>query len=166
MRRGRYTPVQTDDATGLAGWMYSDLLLGLMVVFLATISFVPGDGRVVGKPDVAYSYARVHPVEFSGTYRGDDATQLIADVARFKTEQQLPGTAYITKAQFIGMFDPATETKGAGSTRALTFIAQIDAADPSTLRLAATIVRAVQSETPQVMVRFTLASEIQVVNSP
>jgi len=30
-----------DDLTGLAGWMYTDLLLALMVIFLATISFVP-----------------------------------------------------------------------------------------------------------------------------
>ena len=30
-----------EDLTGLAGWMYTDLLLALMVIFLATISFVP-----------------------------------------------------------------------------------------------------------------------------
>ena len=29
------------DATSQAGWLYTDLLLGLMVVFLATISFIP-----------------------------------------------------------------------------------------------------------------------------
>ena len=30
-----------EDLLGLAGWMYADLFLALMVIFLATISFVP-----------------------------------------------------------------------------------------------------------------------------
>ena len=32
---------EEDDLTGLSGWMYTDLLLALVVVFLATITFVP-----------------------------------------------------------------------------------------------------------------------------
>ena len=39
--RARYTPEEPEDASHLAGWMYADLLLALMVIFLATISFVP-----------------------------------------------------------------------------------------------------------------------------
>lgn len=31
---------QVDDATGLAGWMYTDLLLGLAVTFLGSVGFV------------------------------------------------------------------------------------------------------------------------------
>jgi len=39
--RTRFTPEEPGDASHLAGWMYADLLLALMVIFLATISFVP-----------------------------------------------------------------------------------------------------------------------------
>ena len=45
MRR-RAENIEAEDATLLAGWMYADLLLGLMVIFLATISFVPIDNFV------------------------------------------------------------------------------------------------------------------------
>ena len=30
-----------EDVTNQAGWMYADLFLGLMVVFLATVTFIP-----------------------------------------------------------------------------------------------------------------------------
>ena len=42
MRRARARGSEfAEDATEQAGWMYADLFLGLMVIFLATISFVP-----------------------------------------------------------------------------------------------------------------------------
>ena len=37
----RQVATELEDVTHLAGWMYADLLLALMVIFLATISFVP-----------------------------------------------------------------------------------------------------------------------------
>ncbi len=41
IRRGRSaTAHPEDEATGLAGWMYTDLLLGLAVVFLGSISLI------------------------------------------------------------------------------------------------------------------------------
>jgi hypothetical protein len=42
MRRASATgPELGEDVTEKAGWMYADLFLALMVIFLATISFVP-----------------------------------------------------------------------------------------------------------------------------
>ncbi|MBM3719455.1 MAG: hypothetical protein FJW51_02350 [Actinobacteria bacterium] len=42
MRRERLTSdAQEENTADQAGWMYADLLLALMVIFLATISFVP-----------------------------------------------------------------------------------------------------------------------------
>lgn len=42
MKRQRLTTeVQEENTADQAGWMYADLLLALMVIFLATISFVP-----------------------------------------------------------------------------------------------------------------------------
>ena len=41
MRTKKSNFADAEDLTGLAGWMYTDLLLALMVIFLATISFVP-----------------------------------------------------------------------------------------------------------------------------
>lgn len=39
-RRSGDRPSEPDEAAGLAGWLYTDLLLGLVVVFLGAIAFV------------------------------------------------------------------------------------------------------------------------------
>ena len=47
MIRRRRTATQSDDeAVGLSGWLYADLILGLAVVFLAIVVFVPRDTDV------------------------------------------------------------------------------------------------------------------------
>ena len=157
---------EDEDATGLAGWMYSDLLLGLMVVFLATISFIPGSNTGQDVPDakVAYSYARVHPVDFTGTYASLAQDAVLADISAWKLEQGLAPTAYVTKAQFVGTYDPAREQNTDGVDRALSLSNGINAANGDLLRLATTSVRAVPSSEPAtVTVKFTFASEVQVL---
>ena len=47
MRR-RVESNEAEDATLLAGWMYADLLLGLMVIFLATVGLGVGVMTTVG----------------------------------------------------------------------------------------------------------------------
>ena len=63
MRTPYEAPVE-EDLTGQAGWMYTDLMLALMVVFLATISFVPqfmgsGSAAITDPNDPNYSYSKV-----------------------------------------------------------------------------------------------------------
>lgn len=167
MRRYDTEVREEEDVTGLAGWMYSDLLLGLMVVFLATISFIPGGDRQPNEQRVAYAYARVHAVDFEKAYARFDADLVAADIADFKLAQGLPTSAYVTKARFVGTYNGATETNRDGMDRALAFSNNMTAANPNTLKYAATTVRAVRaSATPQVLVKFTFASEVQVVAAP
>lgn len=167
MRR-RNAVLEDEDVTGLAGWMYSDLLLGLMVVFLATISFIPAGTVANGKQDqqVAYAYARVHPVDLEGTYTTTQITKLVDDIAQFKLAQGLSTTAYVTKAQFVGSFDPDTEPNSTGIERALAFSNAVQNREPRLLRIAATAVRAAKSNTPAVTVKLTFASEVKVVVAP
>jgi len=56
-RRGRGGGAGEDETVGLAGWMYTDLLLGLAVVFLGSIAFAitatgqsPDDDGTAGPP--------------------------------------------------------------------------------------------------------------------
>lgn len=168
MRRTKAV-LEDEDVTGLAGWMYSDLLLGLMVVFLATISFIPAGTMVNAQQDdqqVAYAYARVHPVDLEGTYAPAQITQLIDDVAAFKLAQGLSTTTYVTKAQFVGSYDPAQEPNSVGIERALAFSDAIQNREPGLLRIAATAVRATKSNTPTITVKLTFASEVKVVAAP
>jgi hypothetical protein len=43
-RRTRSARRKVEDATPLGGWLFADSFLALMVIFLATISFVPNLG--------------------------------------------------------------------------------------------------------------------------
>ena len=40
----------SEDATGLAGWLFTDLLLGLVMIFISAVAFVAYSPRAVG-PD-------------------------------------------------------------------------------------------------------------------
>jgi len=111
--RKRIDPGHEEDATLLAGWMYADLLLGLMVIFLATISFVPID-NFVSKSLVKATYKQVDKAfnfnrGLSLVYEKFDAKGLEQDIEAFKKREGLDNDAEIIFAQILGGYDPKTE---------------------------------------------------------
>jgi hypothetical protein len=123
--RKRIKPGQEEDATLLAGWMYADLLLGLMVVFLATVSFVPID-NFISKSLVKASYKQVDKAfnfnrGLSLVYEKFDAKGLEQDIEAFKKREGLDNDAEIIFAQILGGYDPKTEDLQTGRNRALVY---------------------------------------------
>ena len=123
--RKRIDPGHEEDATLLAGWMYADLLLGLMVIFLATISFVPID-NFVSKSLVKATYKQVDKAfnfnrGLSLVYEKFDAKGLAADIEAFKKREGLDNDAEIIFAQILGGYDPKTEDAQTGRNRALIY---------------------------------------------
>jgi hypothetical protein len=123
--RKRIKPGQEEDATLLAGWMYADLLLGLMVVFLATVSFVPID-NFISKSLVKASYKQVDKAfnfnrGLSLVYEKFDAKGLEQDIEAFKKREGLDNDAEIIFAQILGGYDPKTEDVQTGRNRALVY---------------------------------------------
>ena len=114
--RKRQEEGQAEDATLLAGWMYADLLLGLMVIFLATISFVPID-NFVKQVDKAFNFNR----GLSLVYEKFDAKGLEQDIEAFKKREGLDNDAEIIFAQILGGYDPKTEDVQTGRNRALIY---------------------------------------------
>jgi len=124
MRR-RQVEGEAEDATLLAGWMYADLLLGLMVIFLATISFVPID-NFVSKSLVKATYKQVDKAfnfnrGLSLVYDKFDAKSLEADIEAFKKREGLDNNSEIIFAQILGGYDPKTEDVETGRNRALIY---------------------------------------------
>jgi hypothetical protein len=124
MRR-RGGPEGTHDATVLAGWMYADLLLGLMVVFLASVSFVPVS-NLFSKSLVKTSYKQVDKAfnfnrGLSLVYDKYDAQALESDIKVFKNREGLSSNAQIIFAQILGGYDPKTEKVDDGRNRALLY---------------------------------------------
>ena len=123
--RKRIAPGHEEDATLLAGWMYADLLLGLMVIFLATISFVPID-NFVSKSLVKATYKQVDKAfnfnrGLSLVYDKFDAKSLEADIEAFKKREGLDNNSEIIFAQILGGYDPKTENVETGRNRALVY---------------------------------------------
>ena len=114
-----------EDNLKLAGWMYADMLLGLMVIFLATVSFLPTTTRVAGSTvtspakqvDSGYNYYQGYSI----IARSFSETNIRDQVAAFKKAQRIPDDSEIIFAQLLGGFDSKHESSDFGRNRALVF---------------------------------------------
>ena len=128
MRR-RLEVNSSEDSTLLAGWMYADLLLGLMVIFLATISFIP-ENNFISKSLVKATYKQVDKAfnfnrGISLVYDKFDAKSLTQDINAFKKREGLDNNAEIIFAQILGGYDPNTESEDVGRNRAIIYSFQL-----------------------------------------
>lgn len=160
MRRTYVDPVE-EDLTGQAGWMYTDLMLALMVIFLATISFVPqfasNSNADPNKPD--YSYSKIFDESMNTLYESFNPAQIKSDITRFKLNKGMPADADIVYAQYVGGYSAGSENPSAAIARALTFSQKLDSADPELLASAATTLSSSNVlKANQVIVRFTFAT--------
>ena len=122
-RNIRSTATQVgEDVTDKAGWMYADLFLALMVIFLATISFVPEfraaptsntDGTTVA------SSTMTKGANFQ--YSGFDPEKLKADIEKYRKENNLSSISKIVYVQITGGYDSAKQNINAGTVTAITF---------------------------------------------
>jgi len=139
--RARSSHQEAEDASHLAGWMYADLLLALMVIFLATISFVPNLANSssavttqIKQISSGYNYNR----GLSLVYNGFDSKLISQDIETFKIQEGLPPDAEIIYAQILGGFDLKTENADDGKLRALEFSIKLSRDNPQLFATAAT----------------------------
>ena len=160
MRRTYEDPVE-EDLSGQAGWMYTDLMLALMVIFLATISFVPQfTNNSTSDPDNPdYSYSKIFDESMNTLYESFNLAQIKSDIARFKLNKGMPADADIVYAQYVGGYSSGSENPSAAIARALAFSQKLDSADPELLTSAATTLSSSNVlKVNQVIVRFTFAT--------
>jgi len=168
--RTPYKDPEEEDLTGQAGWMYTDLMLALMVVFLATISFVPqflGNGAATTKDpnNPNYSFSKVFDESMNTLYESFSLSEIKADIARFKVSRGLPQDADIVYAQYVGGYSSGSESPSAAIARALAFSQKLDAADSELLIGAATTLSSSNVlKSNQVIVRFTFATNSKLGN--
>ena len=139
--RSRSKYVEAEDASPLAGWMYADLLLALMVIFLATISFVPNFASSsssvttqIKQISSGYNYNK----GLSLVYSGFDSKLIEQDISQFKIKEGLPNDAEIIYAQILGGFDVKSESSDDGKLRALEFSIKLSKDNPLLFATAAT----------------------------
>lgn len=155
--------------TFLAGWMYADLFLALMVVFLATISFVPtyfgsSSGSSV---NAEFNYTKVYGTPLVVVYNEFNANAITRDIETYLGEKGLPLTSDVVYAQIVGGYDKNSETSGQAIQRALAFSRQMDMANLPLLSSVATSLSSSSSIAPgQVAVKFSFAVAIGVGANP
>ncbi|MFZ9360842.1 MAG: hypothetical protein ACO249_05890 [Candidatus Nanopelagicales bacterium] len=163
---------EAEDLTGLAGWLYTDLLLALMVIFLATISFVPqiygtitSSSNLVNDNKPAYSYSQYYKNPLVKVYNNFDIDLIKKDIANFLVTEGLPTTSFIGSIQIVGGYDQNNEDSTQAIDKAVNFSNQIDKADPTILEKASTIISSSTSiGSNQVALRITFVADINVKN--
>ena len=169
MVRLKYEEPVEEDLTGHAGWMYTDLMLALMVIFLATISFVPqftGNSNSVTDPNNPdYSYSKVFDESMNTLYESFSLGQIERDISRFKVSKGLPAASDIVFAQYVGGYSSGSENPATAIARALAFSQKLDSANPELLASAATTLSSSNVlKANQIIVRFTFATPSKIGN--
>ncbi len=118
-----------EDASHQAGWMFADLLLALMVIFLAAQSFVPKEaslpqfeGLLSNKTSLT---GTTSPLKTSITLTSIDEAALIDALQNYGAIQHLPSTYTVDSMVIAGGFNPKTESSDRGTATALQYAAAI-----------------------------------------
>lgn len=117
---------EEEDATSLGGWLFADSFLALMVIFLATISFVPAlGGSVSNNSNIGSIAGGNYSKGLNLVYRDFDETQIQRDIADFAKREGVPINSKVLYANIVGGYNPATESEDEGRFRALLFHAKL-----------------------------------------
>lgn len=144
--------------------MFADLFLAMMVVFLATVSFVPEYlGNSTQNNSKVYSYSEIYRVPMVVEYEGFDGKQIASDIAAFKVANRLPQDAKIVYAQVVGSYNKSNETPSDAIQRAKAFITKIDTTNADILANASTTLSTTTSiPITRVVLKFSFALNIVV----
>lgn len=114
-----------EDATSQGGWLFADSFLALMVIFLATISFVPSlGGGLTGTGNIGNIAGGNYVKGLNIAYESFDAAKIKSDIDGFIAGEKLPRSSKVLFAKIVGGYS-ATESEEDGKFRALLFSAQI-----------------------------------------
>jgi hypothetical protein len=155
-RRIRAARREVEDATSLGGWLFADSFLALMVIFLATISFVPL--LTSPSPDQAVGSAGNYKNAFVMVFENYNRTLLETELKDFFTNEELPAGTKVLYAEILGGYDPASEAEYDGNLKGLAFAVALKQDNLPVFSSATINVGASTSIEPnQVLVRLTLA---------
>jgi hypothetical protein len=118
--------IEEEDATSQAGWLFADSFLALMVIFLATISFVPAltTGVVTGSGSVGKIAGSNYIKGLVLTYDEYDAATIQRDIAAYIKNEKLSPTSEVMYARIVGGY-AASEGIDAGKVRAIEVSVQL-----------------------------------------
>jgi len=163
--QNRFSDTEDEDVSFLAGWMYADLFLAMMVIFLATVTFIP---EYIGRLDQsatnsAYNYQEIYKKPLIVAYDGFDASQIQQDARAFLRSENLSPESDVIYIQIVGPYNSKTESAADAIIRAQNFSAKLDQISDDMFRNASTTLSS-SSSIPinRIVVKFTFAVNIGV----
>jgi hypothetical protein len=115
----------TEDVSEHAGWMYADLFLAMMALFLATISFVPQLTKLpqnsLQSSAATVAVGKQFDRGANQIYTTFDLNSIKADLTSFENKQSYPPDSTVLYAQVIGGYDAKTQTVNDGIVTAIGF---------------------------------------------
>lgn len=113
-----------EDVTSQAGWLFADSFLALMVVFLATISFVPALGGGF-KGNATINVGNLAGKNISNglifAYEAFDAERIKKDFTEVLSSQKLAPSTKVLYVKIVGGYNANSESPDQGTVRALAF---------------------------------------------
>ena len=153
-----------EDLTNQAGWMYADLFLALMVIFLATISFVPVfSNNQTNKESSITNYSKIFDKTLNMIIDSYDAGEIQKRVTDFLTQSNYSLKSRVVFIQIVGGYDPKSEGSQTGIQRAVNFSKLLDRGNPSITQDSAISLSVSRNiKTSQIVLRLSFASTIGV----
>lgn len=129
----RPTPnFEEEDATPLGGWLFADSFLALMIIFLATISFIPSLGGSISSAGNIGNIAGNSFVQGLNLVYQDFNPDLIErDITAFAVREKISTGSNVLYVKIVGGFNPAVEDEDEGRFRALLFSAKLKTSELS-----------------------------------
>ena len=112
--------IEEEDATSQAGWLFADSFLALMVIFLATISFVPAltSGVIMGSGSVGKVAGSNYVKGLILSYDNFDAAAIERDIRAFIVNERISPNSEVMYARIVGGYS-AGESNESGQVRAI-----------------------------------------------
>ncbi len=112
--------LEEEDVTSQAGWLFADSFLALMIIFLATISFVPAltTGVVLGSASVGTVAGTNYSKGLVLVYDKIDALEIEREIRKYLESENLPSTAEVIYARIVGSYSDS-ESIDDGKIRAI-----------------------------------------------
>lgn len=118
--------LEEEDATSMGGWLFADSFLALMIIFLATISFIPAvGGAVTNSGNVGNIGGNNYVRGLNLVYEDFDAKLIQNDLNDYYRKEGLSSSSEILYAKIVGGFNINTENEEDGRYRALLFAAKL-----------------------------------------
>lgn len=157
----REEDLDAEDTTAQAGWLYTDLLLALMVIFLATITFVPA--QINPNPSGSEQSASNVISPFKNTdnsltilVKSEIDVDLATKVQEYFLKNKDLSNKQVSILQVVGGYDPKTGSEADGMLTAISYAGKLRSKNPALIGTArSTISSSSLVASGQALVRLT-----------